>query len=107
MNGGAVMQYEGLIIGVLAFLIIGIFHPIVIKAEYHFSEKIWPLFLLTGGGMCVLSLFAAQRIISSALGIAGCTCLWSILELKEQTKRVDKGWFPRNPKRDTRQSSGK
>jgi hypothetical protein len=25
--------------------------------------------------------------------------LWSIKELKEQRRRVKKGWFPQNPKR--------
>jgi hypothetical protein len=34
------------------------------------------------------------------LGIFGYTALWSIHELKQQTKRVRKGWFPKNPKHD-------
>ena len=42
------MQFNGLIIGVSVFLIIGIFHPIVIKAEYYFTKKIWPAFLIMG-----------------------------------------------------------
>jgi hypothetical membrane protein len=94
------MRFEGLIIGVIAFLIIGIFHPIVIKGEYYFTEKIWPLFLLTGIAALALSCFVHHTILSSALGVLGCACLWSIFELKEQTKRVEKGWFPRNPKRN-------
>ncbi|MBO7295379.1 MAG: DUF4491 family protein, partial [Bacteroidaceae bacterium] len=28
------MYYEGLLIGIAAFLCIGLFHPIVIKTEY-------------------------------------------------------------------------
>jgi low temperature requirement protein LtrA len=95
------MKFDGLIIGVIAFLIIGIFHPIVIKGEYYFTEKIWPLFLLTGLIALVLSCFARQTILSSALGVLGCTCLWSILELKAQARRAEKGWFPRNPKRNS------
>jgi hypothetical protein len=94
------MRFDGLIIGVIAFAIIGIFHPIIIKGEYHFTEKIWPLFLLAGIVALAASCFVRQTILSSALGVLGCTCLWSILELKEQTKRVEKGWFPRNPKRN-------
>ncbi|MDR2683795.1 MAG: DUF4491 family protein, partial [Prevotellaceae bacterium] len=45
-----IMNYNlsGLIIGICTFLIIGIFHPIVIKGEYHFSTKIWWIFLLAG-----------------------------------------------------------
>jgi peptidoglycan/LPS O-acetylase OafA/YrhL len=93
------MNFEGLGIGVVAFVIIGIFHPIVIKGEYYFTEKIWPLFLLGGLIALALSCFVRQTLLSSALGVLGCTCFWSILELKEQRKRVEKGWFPRNPKR--------
>ena len=35
------MQFNGLIMGISVFLIIGIFHPIVIKAEYYFTKKSW------------------------------------------------------------------
>jgi dolichyl-phosphate-mannose--protein O-mannosyl transferase len=94
------MRFDGLTVGVITFLIIGIFHPIVVKGEYYFTEKIWPLFLLAGIAALALSCFVRQIILSSVLGVLGCTCLWSILELKEQTKRVEKGWFPRNPKRN-------
>lgn len=38
------MNFESIIMGVAAFVIIGAFHPIVIKAEYHFSHRIWPAF---------------------------------------------------------------
>ncbi|MBQ3875694.1 MAG: DUF4491 family protein, partial [Bacteroidaceae bacterium] len=31
------MNYIGLITAVATFLIIGVFHPIVIKGEYHFG----------------------------------------------------------------------
>jgi hypothetical protein len=93
------MRIEGLIIGVIAFGVIGAFHPIVIKAEYYFTEKIWPLFLIAGILMLALSCFAHNSILSASFGVIGCTCLWSILELRHQTKRVEKGWFPKNPKR--------
>ncbi|MFQ8841056.1 MAG: DUF4491 family protein [Clostridium fessum] len=29
------------------------------------------------------------------LGVLGVSCFWSIKELKEQEKRVAKGWFPK------------
>ncbi|MDR1508506.1 MAG: DUF4491 family protein [Synergistaceae bacterium] len=83
------MRFDGLSIGVIAFLIIGIFHPIVVKGEYYFTEKIWPLFLLAGIIALALSCFVRQTLLSSALGVLGCTCLWSVLELKKQTKRKD------------------
>lgn len=94
------MQFSGVIIGAAAFLIIGVFHPIVIKCEYHFSQKIWPLFLVVGLAGVLASCFVKNTAASAILAIFGCSCLWSIIELKEQAQRVKKGWFPKNPKRD-------
>lgn len=93
------MLWTGLIIGAISFLIIGIFHPIVIKCEYYFTEKIWPIFLICGLIFCVISIFVDQVILSSTLAVGGFTMLWCIGELKEQTERVKKGWFPENPNR--------
>ncbi len=42
------MNYNGILIGIGTFLIIGLLHPVVIKAEYYFSSRIWPLFLIGG-----------------------------------------------------------
>jgi hypothetical protein len=78
---------------------IGIFHPIIIKCEYYFSDKIWPIFLITGIASVVVSCFIQHTIVSAVLAIFGCSCLWSILELKEQKRRVERGWFPKNPAR--------
>ncbi len=93
------MNFQGIIIGVISFLVIGIFHPIVIKSEYYFSCRIWPIFLLAGIAAILVSFFIANSILSSALGVLGCSCIWSIRELFEQRDRVAKGWFPANPKR--------
>ncbi len=93
------MQYEGILIGFLAFVIIGVFHPVVIKAEYHFGTRIWPVFLLAGLVFLGISLFMRSVLLSAVFGVLGFTCLWSIHEIIEQAERVKKGWFPRNPKR--------
>jgi hypothetical protein len=92
------MSYEGLLAGVAAFAMIGLFHPIVIKCEYHFTGKVWPLFLITGLAGILASVLTVG-FLSVFLAIFGCTCLWSVHELKEQTERVRKGWFPENPAR--------
>lgn len=47
-KGMSFMNYDGIIIGLTSFLIIGLFHPIVIKAEYYIGKKIWPVFLILG-----------------------------------------------------------
>ncbi|MGV8083823.1 MAG: DUF4491 family protein [Coriobacteriia bacterium] len=94
------MHFEPIVIGLASFLIIGIFHPIVIKAEYHFSYKVWPLFLGAGLVLCAVSLFFYWSIlVNTIIGIAGFSALWGIGEMFEQKKRVEKGWFPKNPKR--------
>jgi uncharacterized membrane protein YuzA (DUF378 family) len=91
------MNFEGIIIGAAAFLLIGLFHPLVIKAEYHFGVKIWWAFVLLGFVFCGISLFAKNSIINIITAIAGFCCFWSILELFHQKKRVEKGWFPKKP----------
>ncbi len=93
------MFFTGLIIAISTFLIIGLFHPIVIKTEYYFGTRPWWLFLI-GGIICIiLSLMIEDAILSSIVGVFGASFLWSIGELIAQKKRVQKGWFPVNPKR--------
>ncbi|HAG44040.1 MAG TPA: DUF4491 domain-containing protein, partial [Clostridium sp.] len=75
------MNFQGIIIGLFSFLIIGIFHPIVIKGEYYFSKKIWPIFLLLGIIFIILSLNIKGQLLSALLGVTGFSCLWSIHEL--------------------------
>ena len=96
------MNFAGIILGASAFIIIGLFHPLVIKAEYHLGKRCWWMFALSGLGFCVAALFAADTVISSILGVIGFSCFWSILELFQQEKRVKKGWFPANPKKKLR-----
>lgn len=93
------MNYLGLITAVATFMIIGTFHPIVIKAEYHFGTRCWWVFLLMGLGFIGASLVIDSQLGCIILGVVGCSCLWSILEVFEQRERVRKGWFPKNPKR--------
>ena len=93
------MYFTGIIIAVMALLIIGIFHPIVIKTEYYTGVKFWWVFLLLGIVCIASALFVENTIASAALGLTGASLLWSILELFEQRERVRKGWFPMNPNR--------
>ncbi len=92
-------NFSGIIIGVATFLIIGLFHPLVIKAEYYIGVKSWWLFLLLGILSAIASLLVANLIISILLGVVAFSSFWSIGEVFQQKKRVEKGWFPANPKR--------
>ncbi len=93
------MNFQGVIIGLAAFLIIGFFHPIVIKGEYYFSKKIWPIFLVLGVIFIAISIFIDNQTVSSIIGVTGFSFLWSIHEIFQQEERVKKGWFPENKKR--------
>ncbi|HRZ97286.1 MAG TPA: DUF4491 family protein [Paludibacter sp.] len=89
----------GLIIGLSTFLIIGLFHPIVIKAEYYFGTKCWWAFALTGIVGVIASILITDTILSILIAVFAFSSFWSILEVFQQKKRVEKGWFPANPNR--------
>ena len=101
-GGAGVLNWSGILIGLTSFIVIGVFHPVVIKCEYYFSDRVWPVFLAGGLAFCAASLFVERPLLSSVLGVVGFSLLWSIRELKQQTRRVEKGWFPKNPKRAPR-----
>lgn len=92
------MNYNGIIIGVLTFVIIGVFHPLVIKGEYYFGVKCWWVFLVMGIISTAFSLFVDDILVSTLLAVWGASSFWSIGELFEQKKRVEKGWFPKRDK---------
>ncbi len=94
-------QYNlsGLVIGMATFLIIGLFHPLVIKGEYYFGVKCWWVFLLMGIGATVFSIMLENLFWSTLAAVWGASSFWSIGELFEQRTRVRKGWFPENPNR--------
>ena len=48
----------GLTTGISTFLIIGLFHPIVIKAEYYFGTGCWWAFLVAGLALTGVSRFS-------------------------------------------------
>lgn len=93
------MNYEGILLGAGAFLCIGFFHPLVIKAEYYFGIKSWWAFLIVGVLAAGGSLFVDNIYLSIFMGIFSFSALWGIGEVLHQEKRVLKGWFPENPKR--------
>lgn len=93
---------SGLLIGISTFLIIGLFHPIVIKAEYYWGTRCWWVFLLLGIGGIIASLCTDNILVSSLLGVFAFSSFWSIKEVFDQEKRVQKGWFPKNPRRKYR-----
>lgn len=90
---------QGLVLGLCSFLIIGLFHPLVIKGEYYYGQRFKWFFVLLGLLLCVGSLLASGVMLSSLMGVGAFSSFWGIKEMEEQQERVRKGWFPRNPKR--------
>ena len=63
------MNYTGIFIGLVTFLIIGLFHPLVIKGEYYLGTKCWWGFLIMGIGFGILSLLLANTNLSIISGV--------------------------------------
>ena len=96
------MNFDGIIIGLVSFLIIGLFHPIVVKAEYYIGKKVWPVFLIAGIALIILSILIDNTLVSAIVGLTAFASLWSIREIIEQEERVSKGWFPANPNKNNK-----
>ena len=94
------MNYEGLLIGLATFLIIGSFHPLVIWLEYHWGKKPWWFFLLAGLLFSIGSLFISHNWLSIFMGVLGFACLFSIREMFLQYNRAKNGYAKRNPNRN-------
>lgn len=91
------MNFTGIIIGLATFLAIGLFHPLVIKAEYYLGTRCWWMFLVAGILFGAASLLVENVILSTIFGVVAFSSFWSIHELVQQRERVRKGWFPEGP----------
>lgn len=93
------MHFTGLLLGISTFVIIGFFHPVVIKCYYYFGTRCWWWFLLLGLAAIATSLFVESVFLQTLFGVFGFSSFWTIKEIFEQRERVAKGWFPDNPDR--------
>ena len=75
---------SGLLIGICTFLIIGLFHPVVVKAEYYWGTKCWWIFLILGIAGVAASLSTDNILVSSLLGVFAFSSFWTIKEVFEQ-----------------------
>ncbi|MDE6556941.1 MAG: DUF4491 family protein [Duncaniella sp.] len=87
----------GIAIGLATFLIIGLFHPLVIKGEYYYGRSIRIVFGLAGIAFLASAWMIDDIFWSALCGVTSFSCFWSIKEVDEQVERVRKGWFPENP----------
>ena len=62
------LHFDGLLIGIATFLIIGLFHPVVVKAEYYWGKRCWWIFLLLGLAGLAASLVVDNLMLSALCG---------------------------------------
>ncbi|MDR1746007.1 MAG: DUF4491 family protein [Tannerella sp.] len=103
----ATYNLTGLFVGLATFLIIGVFHPLVIWGEYYFGVKCWWVFLLMGMIGITGSFLVKNIVVSSLCGVFAFSSLWGIGELFHQRKRVEKGWFPKRENKRKEASESK
>ena len=82
------LNIEGFLVGLIAFVLIGLFHPIVIHVERRFGKKVWPVFFFPGVILAVVSVLITQKLLSVGLGVLAFSLFWSAIELIKQHKRV-------------------
>lgn len=93
------LNFSGAIVAAAAIFIVGAMHPVIVIAEFYLSSKVWPIFLIAGTAACAGSLFVSNDMASSILCILGFVLFWGIVAIREQERRVERGWSPKNPKR--------
>ena len=77
------LHFDGLLIGIATFLIIGLFHPVVVKAEYYWGKRCWWIFLLLGLAGLAASLVVDNLMLSALCGVFAFSSFWTIKELFE------------------------
>ena len=100
MENACSFNYIGLLTGFAAFVCIGVFHPVVVKVEYHFGRPAWKWFFISGLLFAAASLFMVSQTMSIFAGTLGFALLWTSHEITEQHKRVLLGRAKRNPNRN-------
>jgi hypothetical protein len=80
------MYFDGLIIGFAVFLMIGLFHPLVVKAEKYMGKKSKWIFAVVCLISVIMSMYALDWV-SIFWGCLGFSCFWSIFEIDKQEKR--------------------
>ncbi len=92
------MNFYGLVLGLVSFLIIGLCHPLVAKMEYYWSKKSWWILFILGFIFLIIS-FLVKEKLSIIFGIISFAFFWSTIEIFKQHERVMKGQAKANPKR--------
>ncbi|MFO7998392.1 MAG: DUF4491 family protein [Bacteroidales bacterium] len=93
------LNLDGLIAGMFTWFSIWATRYACIRGEFHFRRMFRYVFLAVGIVAVLAALFVNNLVVSAILAIFGFANLWGIHEVIEQEERVNKGWFPRKPKK--------
>lgn len=94
-----IFNWQGLLLGFGAFIMIGVFHPVVTKMEYFLGRESWFMLFFPGLGFLIGSFFLGP-VLSIVAGCLAFSMFWSTLEIFLQHQRVLKGRAKKNPKRN-------
>lgn len=78
----------GIVIGICTFLIIGFFHPVVVKAEYYWGTRCWWIFLLLGILALAGSVLVDNLLIASLLGVFSFSSFWTVRTARTGSERM-------------------
>ncbi len=91
------MNWQGLAIGACTFLIIGIFHPLVIKGEYYLGLKVNYIFALLGVVASIAALMTEGVFLSAVFAVIAFSSFWSIWEVLSRKSACAKDGFLQTP----------
>ncbi len=77
--------------GMITFTMIGILHVAVVRIEERWGSTMWPLFVVSGVALVVVSLTVEDATQSALLGVNGFLFAWSGPELRKLGQRARKG----------------
>ena len=90
------MNLFGVLMGVSAFLLIGIGFTWVIYLERYGGQAWAPAVFILGILVIFASMLIENMYFAGLLGIFGGTIIWGAGELKEQAQRCQLGWFKKH-----------
>lgn len=86
------INFDGLLIGIVTFLIIGLFHPVV-EGRVLLGDEMLVDIPCLGDFRSDSLLFIDSVFVSAICGVFAFSSFWTIKEIFEQEERVQKGWF--------------
>ena len=77
------LHFTGVLLGLFTFLIIGLFHPLVIKGYYYFGMRCRWWFAILGVAALMASVLMEDVMWQTLLGVLAFSSFWSVKEIAE------------------------